>query len=57
MKQLESRDVETGSQQLLWDHGTFAFWAAASVMCPVGHFMYIAVHLGKGHVTDPVYVS
>ena len=57
MKQLRSRDVETDSEQLLWDHGSFAYWAAASVMNPLGHFIYVAVHLGKGHLEDPVYVS
>ncbi|KAG6377948.1 hypothetical protein JVT61DRAFT_14742 [Boletus reticuloceps] len=54
MKQLRSRDIETGSEQVLWDHGSFAFWAATWVMNSTGHFIYIAVHLGKGHVTDPV---
>lgn len=57
MKQLRSRDVESGSEQVLWDRGAFTFWAAASVMNPLGHFIYVAVHLGKGHLTDPVYVS
>lgn len=57
MKQLQSRDVETGSEQVLWDHGPFAYWAAASVTNPLGHFIYVAVHLKKGYLEDPVYVS
>ncbi|KAF8554039.1 hypothetical protein OG21DRAFT_1509348 [Imleria badia] len=54
MKQLRSRDVETGSEQVLWDHGSFAFWAAASVMNPLEHFIYVAVHLDKGRLSNPV---
>lgn len=54
MKQLRLRDVETDSEQVLWDHGPFAHWAAASVMNPLGHFVYIAVHLKKGYLEDPV---
>lgn len=57
MKQIRSRDVETGSEQVLWDHGSFANWAAASVMNPLGHLIYVAVHLGAGRLADPVYVS
>lgn len=57
MKQLRSRDVETGSERVLWDHGPFAYWATTSVVIPQGHFIYVAVHLGKGRLADPVYVS
>lgn len=57
MKQLRSRDVETGSERVLWDHGSFANWGSTSVVISQGHFIYVAVHLGRGRLADPVYVS
>lgn len=57
MKQLRSRDVETGSERLLWDHGSFAHWGTTSVIIPQGRFIYVVVHLRRGHLAEPVYVS
>ncbi|KAH0834235.1 hypothetical protein J3R83DRAFT_11552 [Lanmaoa asiatica] len=54
MKQLLSRDIETGSERVLWDHGSFAYWGATSVMIPQQYFIYVAVHLGSGRLEDPV---
>ncbi|KAF8126286.1 hypothetical protein EV363DRAFT_584455 [Boletus edulis] len=48
MKQLRSRDIETGSEQVLWDHGSFAFWAATWVMNSTGHFSLHRCASGQG---------
>lgn len=56
MKQIISRDIDTGLEQLLWDHGSFSGWAATSLMTPRAHIFCIVIHLHRGHLEDPVYV-
>ena len=56
MKQLQSRDLETGLEQVLWEGDSFAFWSVTSVMNSLGHLVYIALHMVKGRLEDPVYV-